>query len=111
MMSRDNHRAICFARAMLICMAVSISGIAGGAIPAFGQQEARHFEQVVEHELSLDYLIALPEGYSATGEAVPLLLFLHGAGERGSDLEWVKVHGPPKLIERGDRLPAIVVSP
>lgn len=27
----------------------------------------------------------------------PLLVFLHGAGERGSDLELVKKHGPPKL--------------
>ena len=111
MMSRDNHRTNGYTRALLICMAVSISGIAVGVMPVFGQQEARHFEQVVENQLALDYLIALPEGYSATGEAVPLLLFLHGAGERGSDLERVKVHGPPKLIERGDRLPAIVVSP
>ena len=28
----------------------------------------------------------------------PLLLFLHGSGERGTDLEKVKVHGPPKLF-------------
>lgn len=28
----------------------------------------------------------------------PLLLFLHGAGERGDDLARVEVHGPPKLV-------------
>ena len=28
----------------------------------------------------------------------PLLLFLHGSGERGTNLEKVKVHGPPKLF-------------
>lgn len=28
----------------------------------------------------------------------PLLLFLHGAGERGDDLARVGVHGPPKLV-------------
>jgi predicted peptidase len=27
----------------------------------------------------------------------PLMVFLHGAGERGSDLNLVKKHGPPKL--------------
>lgn len=27
----------------------------------------------------------------------PLLVFLHGSGERGTDLELVKKHGPPKL--------------
>jgi predicted peptidase len=38
-------------------------------------------------------------------------VFLHGAGERGDDLERVKIHGPPKLIEKGKAFPAIVVSP
>jgi predicted peptidase len=40
-----------------------------------------------------------------------VLLFLHGAGERGSDLNQVKTHGPPKLIEAGKEFPFIVVSP
>jgi predicted peptidase len=39
------------------------------------------------------------------------MLFLHGIGERGDDLDKVKVHGPPKLIEAGQDLPFIVVSP
>jgi predicted peptidase len=30
----------------------------------------------------------------------PLLLFLHGSGESGTELERVKVHGPPKLFPR-----------
>jgi predicted peptidase len=38
-------------------------------------------------------------------------MFLHGAGESGSDLEKVKVHGPPKLIAQGKDFPFIVVSP
>lgn len=59
----------------------------------------------------LSYLLSLPDGYSASGEASPLLLFLHGSGERGSDLEKVKAWGPPKLIAEGTKLPFIVVSP
>ena len=39
------------------------------------------------------------------------MLFLHGAGERGDDVEKVKVHGPPKLIAQGKDMPFIVVSP
>ena len=39
------------------------------------------------------------------------MIFLHGAGERGSDLELVKRHGPPKLVEAGKDLPFIIVSP
>ena len=72
-----------------------------------------HQEDRVEAEkkVALDYLIALPKGYDAEGDAVPLLLFLHGAGERGKDLSKVKMHGPPKMIEQGHTFNAIVVSP
>jgi len=83
------------------------------AFPAFaGEQAASSFSRKVELTLALDYLIALPEGY-ATDESKtsPLLVFLHGAGERGADLEKVKIHGPPKMISAGESLPFIVVSP
>ena len=39
------------------------------------------------------------------------MLFLHGGGERGDDLEKVKVHGPPKLSAAGKDLPYVLVSP
>jgi len=40
-----------------------------------------------------------------------MILYLHGAGERGDDLEKVKAHGPPKMIENGKSFPFIIVSP
>jgi predicted peptidase len=58
----------------------------------------------------MEYLLSLPKDY-AQQDSWPLLLFLHGAGERGDDLELVKKHGPPKLIEAGQTFPCIVVSP
>ncbi|MEX2112263.1 MAG: prolyl oligopeptidase family serine peptidase [Pirellulales bacterium] len=60
--------------------------------------------------VKLDYLLYLPEGYDQQ-DKWPVLIFLHGAGERGDDLELVKKHGPPKLIEEGKSFPFIVVSP
>ena len=57
------------------------------------------------------YLLYLPDGYEPNGGVWPLFIFLHGAGERGNDLELVKVHGPPKLIESGKSFPFIVASP
>lgn len=60
--------------------------------------------------VSLEYLLYLPKDYDKQG-AWPLVLFLHGAGERGDDLNLVKKHGPPKLIEAGKEYPFIVVSP
>ena len=61
--------------------------------------------------LELDYYIYLPEGYGQKQEAWPLMVFLHGAGERGHDLNKVKTHGPPKLVDQGKDLPFIIVSP
>lgn len=53
----------------------------------------------------------LPREYSQRGERWPLLIFLHGSGERGTDLEKVKVHGPPMWAARGTAYPLILVSP
>ncbi len=59
------------------------------------------------------YLPQLPDGYDADpAKRWPLILFLHGSGDRGSDLASFTFHnGPPKLIASGKKLPAIVISP
>lgn len=63
-----------------------------------------------------EYYLYLPKGYAdAPSKRWPMLLFLHGAGERGNgreDLEKVLVHGP--LMEawiQGHDLPFVIVSP
>ncbi|MEM7316814.1 MAG: family 16 glycoside hydrolase, partial [Planctomycetota bacterium] len=66
----------------------------------------------VKHPVDMEYLLYLPEDYDADGDKTwPLMLFLHGAGERGDDINKVAVHGPPKLIKKGKQFPFIVVSP
>jgi|SRR5882724_5814620 len=61
---------------------------------------------------TFNYLLYLPESYALEGVSTwPLMIFLHGSGESGGDLELVKAHGPPKLIEDGRRFPFVVVSP
>jgi len=63
-------------------------------------------------EFKQHFLLSLPEGYEQGEQAYPLMLFLHGAGERGDgNLDLVKVHGPPKQIDQGKHFPCIVVSP
>jgi predicted esterase len=62
--------------------------------------------------LTTDYLLSLPDGYNNdTTQHWPLVLFLHGSGERGTDVEKVKTHGPPKLVAAGRKFPFILVSP
>ncbi len=55
--------------------------------------------------------MSLPADYGKSKKAWPLVLFLHGAGESGSDLEKVKAHGPPKLVETNGPFSFILVSP
>ncbi len=90
---------------------VAMIAVAGALVA--DDQTAVTFKKRISHQVELDYLLHLPQGYdrSAKDQSWPLILFLHGAGERGSDLEVVKKHGPPKLIAAGKDIPAIVVSP
>jgi predicted peptidase len=63
-------------------------------------------------QATMDYLLYLPADYDQkSSSSWPLLIFMHGAGERGDDLNLVKKHGPPKLIDEGKEFPFIVVSP
>ncbi len=85
-----------------------------GAEPKSGapMQTPHTFSKTVQQKLSIGYLLYLPEDYEKkAGEKFPLLMFLHGAGERGDKLDAVTRHGPPKLIKAGKHMPFIVVSP
>lgn len=75
-------------------------------------QQVRKFTKDVTRTVALDYLLFLPKDHAAQPEKRwPLILFLHGAGERGSDVWHVAVHGPPKIVRDRPDFPFIVVSP
>jgi predicted peptidase len=62
--------------------------------------------------VSSEYLITFPEEYTdESRELFPLLVFLHGSGERGNDTELLKVHGPLKQIDQGKKFPFIILAP
>ena len=65
----------------------------------------------ITQNVRLDYLLSLPPGYQHGGQKWPLILFLHGAGERGTNLSKVSIHGPPKLVKQKKEFPFIIVSP
>ena len=75
-------------------------------------QQERLFEGRASGAVRLPYLLFLPKTYGADPEATwPLILFLHGMGERGDDLALVKKHGPPKILDEEGDFEFIVVSP
>jgi predicted peptidase len=75
-------------------------------------QTAQKFHLERKQVLAADYLLFLPAGYGADpAKRWPLILFLHGAGERGSNVWLVAKHGPPKIDTAETNFPFIVVSP
>ena len=75
-------------------------------------QSPQRFEKEIKLTVKSDYLLFLPQDYGKEpAKKWPVILFLHGAGERGSDVNLVKVHGPPKIVEQRKDFPFIVISP
>lgn len=96
--------------ALLLC-ALSLPPVQAQA-PSPGRQVPQRLETAVQQEVALDYLLFLPRGYEPDGgRRWPLLLFLHGAGERGSDLDRVARHGPPRIAAADPDFPFVLVSP
>jgi predicted peptidase len=63
-------------------------------------------------QVKLNYLLFLPKGYDDDiNKQWPLMIFLHGAGERGTNLTKVAAHGPPKIVTNRADFPFIVISP
>ncbi|MCD0473895.1 prolyl oligopeptidase family serine peptidase [Flavobacterium sp. EDS] len=62
-------------------------------------------EIIQKHELG--YALHIPADIK---EKKPLLIFLHGSGEKGSDIEKVKIHGPFKYL-KDHKLDAYVLAP
>ncbi|MFS1512622.1 prolyl oligopeptidase family serine peptidase [Chengkuizengella sp. SCS-71B] len=75
------------------------------------QQLKCNYTTTISQESSLNYLLTLPKRYLETDEKRPLILFLHGVGERGDDLELIKKHGIPKIVGEKDDFPFITISP
>ena len=63
---------------------------------------------------TIPYLVTTPPDHDPTKEKLPLILFLHGAGERGSDGAALTVHGIPKYFSQDEQhlsLRVITISP
>ncbi|MDW7693283.1 prolyl oligopeptidase family serine peptidase [Flammeovirgaceae bacterium SG7u.111] len=74
--------------------------------------EAYERKVFVEKNDTLLYRLLLPENFDET-KKYPLLIFLHGAGERGNDNQKQLLHGGKLFLEQENRekFPAIVIFP
>ncbi len=96
-------------RVVLLLAAVAMTA---HAQPADGPFVVGRFDAAVVDSVALDYLVALPDGYADDDTTRwPLVLFLHGSGERGADLARLRVHGPTRRVAEGARVPFVLVAP
>jgi gliding motility-associated-like protein len=62
----------------------------------------------------IGYYEYLPSDYNSNTDKYPVVIFLHGLGERGNgttDLPRVALNGPPKYVKNGTQFPFILISP
>jgi predicted peptidase len=99
-----------------ICLTALMLAVITGAMTTTKAQDnvqaVKTFTTRLSKDVGLNYLLFLPEGCKVGGEKRwPLMLFLHGAGERGTSIWKVAVHGPPKIVPKKADFPFILVSP
>jgi|TARA_Y100000310_G_scaffold337083_1_gene423225 predicted peptidase len=103
----------------LICvlaLAVTISLVDQHVVaeerPVADSQRFEKLKTTLKKKVETQYLLFLPDGYEKKGDKKwPMIFFLHGAGERGDDLNKVAIHGPPKIVQSRKDFPFVVVSP
>lgn len=60
-----------------------------------------------QNEFGMNYKVFYPDDYND----LPLIVYLHGAGERGTDISHIHRHGLPKMLSSGVQIPAVVLCP
>jgi predicted peptidase len=91
--------------------------LAAPATPQTGQHPVTttveiHIGTRLTQSQTIRYLLYLPADYNRDPQKKwPLILYLHGSGECGHDLELLKRHPLPALLDQKPDYPFIVVSP
>ncbi len=71
-----------------------------------------YHDEVLTEFYGKGFLVYLPEGYEENPEQTwPLMIFLHGAGDRGDNLYLLAKASPFMMIRAGNPLPFIIVAP
>lgn len=101
---------------LLFAYGCIVSVLFGSSTFVAGQQIVKTTETSV-----IGYLEYLPEGYELNSDKYPIVIFLHGIGERGTNTTdpailaesvlKVAALGPPNYVDAGTEFPFILISP
>jgi predicted esterase/DNA-binding beta-propeller fold protein YncE len=108
LVDESNHRILVFENAVNLSDGAYASYVLGR--PDFGDNPI--IQQEVYDPSTMNYLLFLPRATNAVENAkFPLIIFLHGIGESGSELWKLKNEGLPEILDGKNEFPFIVVSP
>ena len=97
---------------VLPLLAVLLFPMKAKAQPATATLRTDKLKWEITRSAEMQFLFYLPKDYQAKGgQRWPLMLFLHGAGERGTDVQRVAIHGPLSNVKQGKDFPFIIVAP
>lgn len=68
----------------------------------------KRIEFLTNVDRGMNYWLFLPNEYK---ENLPLIVYLHGAGERGKNIQNIARHAVPKLLIEGMEMEAVVLCP
>lgn len=110
----SSHNAAAVSRRALLLAALLPAACAVKSGPAGAEGQQPHAVQLPGQAQPLRMWLYLPPGYHAPAARTarwPLVIFLHGSGQRGMVLNDVLVHGPPQRVLQGQAYPFILCSP
>ena len=108
-MNRHRTRRADFFFPSILLLSWFLSFVAEAQLPP-QEQRFSYAETLTEH-LQVPYLLLLPSGYKRDGQRWPVLLYLHGAGDRGSDLDLVRRTPAVQVAESTPDFPFIFIAP
>lgn len=66
---------------------------------------------VTDDRFNINYAVYCPDDFDISDSALPLMVYLHGAGERGKNFNNIYRHAIPRLIKGGSEYNAVVLCP
>ncbi len=100
---------------MIMIVMLSIL-ITQGCEDPLSSDSDNNYEKAIQIEVrdseGYNFLLFMPANDNEIlNNKYPLIIFLHGIGERGSDLQLLKREGLPKILDGDTSFPFIVISP
>lgn len=95
---------LCSCLALFLSITISFSAVAQTPVQDFKK------EIFIQDGDTLQYRILYPDNFSED-KKYPVVLFLHGAGERGNDNEAQLIHGGELFLGKNNDFPSIVIFP